>query len=70
MATVVNNTGGNLGLTPTDVIPAGSEADIDDDVLKAAQKSPVVKHWFEVKSLEVKSAAKPVKTEKPSKDES
>lgn len=48
---ITNTTTRDLGLDPETVIAAGGSIEIDNEVLSALKKSPVVKGWFVAKKL-------------------
>lgn len=61
MAKVINNTKGDIGLTPGVVVPANGSRDVDGKDLAAFQKSKVVKAYFDTKMLSVEKAPEPKK---------
>lgn len=62
---IKNNTGGDLGLEPGVVVPAGQTVDIDPDTFKRCEASPVVQGWLDSGAI---TAKKPRATKQAKKD--
>lgn len=54
---IANTTASPLGLTPEHMVPPHGEADVPEDVVKAARQSAAVAWWIETGALVVRERA-------------
>lgn len=63
---ITNTTGGDIGLEPGTVIPAGQTVDVPDDVARRCEASEAVRGWFKSGALVTEKPKKAAKAdEKP-----